>query len=53
MVDAKQLGNFYNAGMAFANQLRLIGEHDIAHYIEVLTLRMKEELENAQTKTES
>ena len=46
MTDATQLSNLYNAGMAFAGQLRLLGEHDLAHYIEVMTLRMKEELEN-------
>ena len=48
--DQKQLDSFYQAGMAFANQLRLMGEHDLAHYIEVMTLRMKEEKENASTK---
>jgi hypothetical protein len=50
MSDTKQLDSFYQAGMAFANQLRLMGEHDLAHYIEVMTLRMKEEKENASTE---
>jgi hypothetical protein len=54
MTDKTQLTNFYMSGMAFAGQLRLLGQHDLAHYIEVMTLRMKEELENdIQTKTES
>jgi hypothetical protein len=54
MIDKTQLNNFYRSGMGFAAQLRLLGEHDLAHYIEVMTLRMKEELENdTQTKTES
>jgi hypothetical protein len=43
---------FYQAGMAFANQLRLIGKHESAHEIEVYTLEIKQELEN-ETKTES
>ena len=53
MTDKPQLNNVYMAGMTFAMQLRLSGFHDLAHYIEVMTLRMKEELENAKTKTES
>jgi hypothetical protein len=55
MTDAKQLSNLYNAGMAFAGQLRLLGQHDLAHYIEVMTFRIqKEVVENdTQTKTES
>jgi len=54
MIDKTQLNNFYHSGMAFAGQLRLLGEHDLAHYIEVMTLRMKEEKQNdTQTKTES
>ena len=50
MIDKKQLDSFYQAGMAFANQLRLIGEHDAAHDIEVYVLEMKMEKENASTK---
>lgn len=54
MIDKTLLNNFYMSGMAFAGQLRLLGEHDLAHYIEVMTLRMKEEKENdTQTKTQS
>jgi hypothetical protein len=54
MIDKTQLNNFYRSGMGFAAQLRLLGEHDLAHYIEVMTLRMKEELENdIKTKTQS
>ena len=48
--DKKQLDSFYQAGMAFANQLRLIGEHEAAHDIEVYVLEMKMEKENASTK---
>ena len=51
MTDAKQLSNLYNAGMAFAGQLRLIGEHELAHYMEVMTLKIKEGLENVETET--
>lgn len=43
---------FYQAGMAFANQLRLIGEHEGAHEIEVYVLEIKLEKLN-ETKTES
>jgi hypothetical protein len=39
--DKKTLSNLYHAGMAFANQLRLIGEHDAAHNIEVYVLDRK------------
>ena len=54
MPDKKTLDNLYQSGMAFAMQLRLSGFHDLAHYIEVMTLRMKEELENdIKTKTQS
>ena len=53
MTDAKQLSNLYNAGMAFAAQLRLIGEHEAAHDIEVFVLETKKELENVETKTQS
>jgi hypothetical protein len=53
MIDAKQLSNLYHAGMAFAAQLRLIGEHEAAHEIEVFVLETKREAENAETKTES
>ena len=50
MTDTKQLDNLYQTGLAFANQLRLIGEHDAAHDIEVYVLEMKMEKENASTK---
>jgi len=54
MIYKTQLNNFYRSGMGFAAQLRLLGEHDLAHYIEVMTLRMKEEKENdIETKTQS
>jgi len=50
MHDKKQLYHLYQTGMAFANQLRLIGEHDAAHNIEVYVLEMKMEKENVSTK---
>jgi hypothetical protein len=50
MTDKKTLDNLYQTGMAFANQLRLIGEHEAAHDIEVFVLEMKMEKENASTK---
>jgi len=50
MTDKKQLYYLYQTGMAFANQLRLIGEHDAAHNIEVYVLETKKELENASTE---
>ena len=50
MHDKKTLDNLYQSGMAFANQLRLIGEHDAAHDIEVYVLDMKMEKENASTE---
>ena len=50
MHDKKTLDNLYQAGMAFANQLRLVGEHDAAHDIEVYVLDMKMEKENASTE---
>ena len=53
MTDKKQLSNLYNAGMAFAAQLRLIGEHEAAHDIEVFVLETKKELENVNEKTDS
>ena len=46
MPDKQQLSNLYNAGMAFANQLRLIGEHEAAHHVEVFVLETKKELED-------
>ena len=48
--DKKTLSNLYHAGMAFAAQLRLIGEHEAAHDIEVFVLETKKELENASTE---
>lgn len=53
MIDKTQLNNLYQAGMAFAGQLRLIGEHEAAHDIEVFVLETKREAENAETETES
>jgi hypothetical protein len=50
MTDKKQLYYLYQTGMAFANQLRLIGEHEAAHNIEVFVLEMKMEKENASTE---
>jgi hypothetical protein len=50
MTDKKQLDNLYQSGMAFANQLRLIGEHEAAHDIEVYVLETKMERENASTE---
>ena len=50
MKDKSQYDNLYQAGMAFAAQLRLIGEHEAAHNIEVYVLEMKMEKENASTK---
>ena len=38
----------YNAGMALANQLRLIGKHDESHQIEVWTLALCKELEESK-----
>ena len=51
MKDKNQYDNLYQAGMAFAAQLRLIGEHEAAHDIEVFVLETKKELENANEKT--
>jgi hypothetical protein len=48
--DKKTLSNLYHAGMAFAAQLRLVGEHEAAHDIEVFVLEMKMEKENASTE---
>ena len=48
--DKKTLSNLYHAGMAFANQLRLIGEHEAAHDIEVFVLEMKLEKENVSNE---
>jgi hypothetical protein len=48
--DKQQLSNLYHAGMAFAAQLRLIGEHEAAHDIEVFVLETKKELEDANAK---
>jgi hypothetical protein len=53
MTDERQLSNLYNAGMAFAAQLRLIGEHKAAHDIEVFVLETKKEIENDDVKTET
>ena len=50
MHDKKTLSNLYHAGMAFAAQLRLVGEHEAAHDIEVYVLDMKMEKENASAK---
>lgn len=50
MPDKKTLSNLYHAGMAFAAQLRLVGEHEAAHDIEVYVLDIKKELENASTE---
>lgn len=52
MKDKSQYDNLYQAGMAFAAQLRLIGEHEAAHDIEVFVLETKKELENANEKTD-
>ena len=38
----------YNAGMALANQLRLLGKHDEAHQTEVWVLALCKELEKAK-----
>lgn len=46
MKDKSQYDNLYQAGMAFANQLRLIGEHEAAHHVEVFVLETKKELED-------
>ena len=51
MTLTNQYDNLYQAGMAFAGQLRLIGEHELAHYMEVMTLKIKEGLENVETET--
>ena len=40
----------YNAGMALANQLRLVGKHDEAHQTEVWVLALCKELEKAYEK---
>ena len=54
MTEKPQLNNVYMAGMTFAMQLRLSGFHDLAHYIEVMALRVQKEIENdTQTKTQS
>ena len=53
MPDKQQLSNLYNAGMAFAAQLRLIGEHEAAHDIEVFVLETRKEMENDDTKTKA
>ena len=37
----------YNAGMALANQLRLVGKHDEAHQTEVWVLALCKELEKS------
>ena len=50
MTDKKQLDSFYQSGMAFAAQLRLLGQHDTAHYIEVMTLRMIKDIENVSNE---
>lgn len=50
MTDKKQLSNLYNAGMAFAAQLRLVGEHEAAHDIEVYVLDIKKELEDVSNE---
>lgn len=50
MTDKKTLSNLYHAGMAFAAQLRLVGEHEAAHDIEVYVLDIKKELEDASTE---
>lgn len=52
MTDKKQLGRLYHAGMAFAAELRLVGEHEAAHDIEVYVLEIREELSNDDVETE-
>ena len=51
MTNNKQSDNLYQAGMAFAAQLRLIGEHEAAHDIEVFVIQTKKEMEDAYEKT--
>jgi hypothetical protein len=46
-----QYDNLYQAGMAFAAQLRLIGEHEAAHDIETFVIQQREEHRNANEKT--
>lgn len=50
MIDKKTLDNLYQTGMAFANQLRLVGEHEAAHDIEVYVLDIKKELEDVSNE---
>ena len=53
MIDKKLYDNLYHAGMAFAAQLRLIGEHEAAHDIEVFVIQQREEHRNANEETNS
>lgn len=47
MIDSKKIEMLYTTGMAFASQLRLIGEDEAAHEIEVYVLDMKLKLERS------
>ena len=51
MTDKNVLDNLYHAGMAFAAQLRLIGEHEAAHDIELFVIQQRGQA-NADEKTE-
>ena len=53
MTDSKQLLNLYHAGMAFAAQLRLHGEHEAAHDIEVYVIQQRGNTKNDDDETEA
>lgn len=53
MTSKQQADRLYDTGMAFAGELRLIGEHDAAHEIEVFILDIKKEAYDADEKTKS
>lgn len=53
MTDEKRLLNLYHAGMAFAAQLRLHGEHEAAHDIEVYVIQQRGGISNDDDQTEA
>ena len=46
-LEPQDIKRVYNAGMALANQLRLVGKHDEAHQTEVWVLSICKELEES------